>query len=57
VNIFMEISQETPCVAILNKQKHHFFSLPENQRTGRWNRSCLGGGVGTSGRGAEVGKW
>jgi hypothetical protein len=35
----MEVPQETPCVAILNKQKCHFFflSLAKSE-----NRACLG---------------
>jgi hypothetical protein len=33
--------KETPCIAILNKQKCHSFLL-QNGRTGVWNRLCLG---------------
>jgi hypothetical protein len=40
--IYMECHNEIPCIAILNKQKCHFFS--QKRRTGRQNRSCLGGG-------------
>jgi hypothetical protein len=42
----MEMSQRTPCIAILNKQKCHFFSFTKlEKRTGPvW-------GVGSSGRG------
>jgi hypothetical protein len=34
--------KEISCVAILNKQKCHFFLL-QNLRTEGWNSSCLGG--------------
>jgi hypothetical protein len=33
-----------------------FFLLLQNWRTGGKNKSCLGGGIGISGRGDEVGK-
>jgi hypothetical protein len=42
--------KETPCIAILNKPKCHFFSSftkSENRRV----EQVLSGGVGTSGRG------
>jgi hypothetical protein len=38
----MEMSQESPCLDILNKRK--LFFLLQNWRTGRQNRSCLGAG-------------
>jgi hypothetical protein len=34
--------------------KCYFFFLLQNQKTGGWNRSCLGVGVGTSERGEDV---
>jgi hypothetical protein len=30
MHIYMEVPQETPWVAILNKQKYHFFSFYKN---------------------------
>jgi hypothetical protein len=55
--------KEIPYVAtfISNKQKHNFFFFClQNQRTGRWNRSCgwgevEGGSGGKSGVGHEYG--
>jgi hypothetical protein len=52
--IWVIIHRETPCVAILNKQKCHFspFSSTklENRRTEQVLPGAGGGGVGTSGR-------
>jgi hypothetical protein len=45
---------EIPCVAILNKQKCHFFFIYEI--TEQEGRTILPGGVGTSGREEEVGR-
>jgi hypothetical protein len=50
----MEMSHETPCVAILNKQKHHFFSFAKlDNKRAEW---VLSEGFGISGRGEVVGK-
>jgi hypothetical protein len=46
--------KETPCIAILNEQKCHFFSLSKLQK--RRIEQVLSGGVGTSGRGEDRGK-
>jgi hypothetical protein len=51
----MKCHKGIPCIAILNKQKCHFFLL-ENQRAGGQNRSSMGGGIDNSGRGEDVGK-
>jgi hypothetical protein len=55
INIDVIIFRETPCVAILNKQKCLFFLFLQNQRTGGHNRSCVGV-VGIIGREEDVGK-
>jgi hypothetical protein len=54
----MEVPQGNFCVAIVNKQNVIFFSfiLIQNQRIEGRNRYGLGVGVGTSGKGEEVGK-
>jgi hypothetical protein len=45
--------KETPYVAILNKQKCHFFFLLQNQRTRGLNRSCREGWYQWRGGGGE----
>jgi hypothetical protein len=49
IHIYMEVPQESPCVAILSKQKCHFvsFTKSENQRA----EQVLPEGAGTSDRG------
>jgi hypothetical protein len=49
----MESHKETP---VSNKQKCHFLFLLQNWRTRVWNRSLLGGRVGTGGRREELRK-
>jgi hypothetical protein len=62
LKVSLQCHKETTYVAILNNKKYHFFSssLIQNQRTGRWSRSWVGGGrreeAGTSERGEKVGK-
>jgi hypothetical protein len=51
IHIYMEMSHETPCIAMLNKQKCLFF---QKWRTGRFNRSCLG--IGTCGTEEDIRK-
>jgi hypothetical protein len=45
--------KETPCRAILNFKKYHFFSFTKSEN--RRAEQVLHGEVGTSGRGKEVG--
>jgi hypothetical protein len=51
---YMEMSHETPCTAISNKQKCFVLFCFQKQRIGRQNRSCLG--AGTSGRRKDIRK-
>jgi hypothetical protein len=39
----MEVPQENYLCTYLKPLKMLFFFLLQNQRTGRWNRFCLGG--------------
>jgi hypothetical protein len=54
----MEVSQGNPCVAILNKQKYHFFFLSFAKSENRRAEQILPWEVGgdPSGKGKEVGK-
>jgi hypothetical protein len=46
IHIYMEMSQETPCVATLNKQKCLFFknAKREGKRGPVWGLTPVGGG-------------
>jgi hypothetical protein len=50
------VSQEIPCVTILNKQNCHFFFLSFAKLENRRVEQALPGEVDTSGRVEEVGK-
>jgi hypothetical protein len=56
MHTYMEVPQETPWVAILNKQKCHFFFLSFAKSENRRAEQALSGRVDTSGRGEKVGK-
>jgi hypothetical protein len=57
--MYNECLKETPYVAILNKQKCHFFPVffSFTKSENRWVEQVLSRWVGTSGRGEEVEKW
>jgi hypothetical protein len=52
----MEMSQGNSLCGYIKQAKCHFFLFLQNQRTGGWNRSCVGVGISTSGRGRWWGK-
>jgi hypothetical protein len=59
IYLYMEISQgKSLCIHLYLKQAkcHVLLFLLQNWRTGGPNRSYLGGGIGTSGRGKMAGK-
>jgi hypothetical protein len=57
IHICMEMLQENCICSYLKQTKMSFFLFVlQNQRTGEWNRSCLGLVVGASGRGRRGGK-
>jgi hypothetical protein len=53
IYITRKCHKETPCVAILNKQKYHFFFYKIGEHKGGTVPAC---GIGTSGRGRMWGK-